>query len=113
MNDLKTKGKLGEQLAQERYLARGYQLKAKNFTIRGGEIDLIMQKADELVFVEVKVVDGIQDWTSYLSARKFQALERSIEAYCFREGWEESVRLDVVFIAGGKVIEVYENVSNS
>ena len=113
MHHLKEKGKIGEQLAQERYLARGYQLRAKNFTIRGGEIDLVMQKGEELVFVEVKVVDGIQDWSSYLSARKFQALERSIEAYCSREGWEGNVRLDVVFVAEGSVLEVYENVSNS
>lgn len=44
MHHLKEKGKIGEQLARERYLARGYQLRAKNFTIRGGEIDLVMQK---------------------------------------------------------------------
>jgi putative endonuclease len=51
-------GKRGEQLALQEYLKVGYKLVAQNVRLHGyrqiGEIDLIVQKDRELVFVEVK-----------------------------------------------------------
>ncbi len=113
MNGLKQKGYQWEELARSRYETKGYTLLKRNFTIRWGEIDLIVENEKEVVFVEVKVVDGIEDWCSYLSPRKIQALERSIEAYCASQVIEKEIRLDTVFIQYGKVVEVYENISNT
>ena len=48
------KGREGERQA-ERYLSdRGYTVLARNFRTRRGEIDLIAEKNDRIVFVEVK-----------------------------------------------------------
>lgn len=47
-------GYYGEAVARKALEKQGYRLREKNFTIRGGEIDLIMEKGNELVFVEVK-----------------------------------------------------------
>lgn len=113
MENLKTKGYAWERVALSWYQQRGYRALEKNFTIRGGEIDLIVENDEEVVFVEVKVVDGIDDRNSYLSPRKIQALERCIENFCFRKTIDKSIRLDVVFIQKGVVIEVYENISNT
>ncbi len=50
----KETGYYGEKIACKVMEKRGYSLVERNFTIRGGEIDLIMERGRELVFVEVK-----------------------------------------------------------
>ncbi len=48
-------GQAGEMLAG-RYLSKqGYKILEKNWKIRGGEIDLIVQKKEVITFVEVKL----------------------------------------------------------
>ena len=110
---LKSKGYKWEKIALERYLQRGYTLLEKNFTIPWWEIDLILTKWEIIIFVEVKVVDGISERDNYLSPKKIQALERSIENYCYIKGIEKEIRLDLVFIQNNSVVEVYENISNN
>lgn len=47
-------GNNAEDLA-EKYLKKlGYKILKRNYTIRGGEIDIIAQDKEELVFIEVK-----------------------------------------------------------
>lgn len=50
----KSLGNLGEKLALKYLKNKGYQFIAKNFRWRFGEIDLILQDKNILVFVEVK-----------------------------------------------------------
>ena len=113
MNTLKQKGYQWESLVRDRYEKNGYVVLGKNFAIRWGEIDLILENKEEIVFVEVKVVDGIEDWNAYLSQRKMQALERSIESYCANNLIAKAIRLDAVFVQNWKIVEVYENISNT
>ncbi|MFP3900882.1 MAG: YraN family protein [Acidimicrobiia bacterium] len=47
-------GARGEELAAEWYLARGYEVVARNWRCPEGEIDLVVRRAGELVFCEVK-----------------------------------------------------------
>lgn len=47
-------GKQYEELAEAYLKQRGLQLVSKNFQCRMGEIDLIMQEDDTLVFIEVR-----------------------------------------------------------
>lgn len=47
-------GKYGEDITYNHYLNNGYLSLDKNFTIRQGEIDLIVRKNETIVFVEVK-----------------------------------------------------------
>ena len=48
-------GTQGEQQALTYLQRQGYKLLARNFRVKGGEIDLIMQDKNTLVFVEVKM----------------------------------------------------------
>lgn len=113
MPTLKEKGLQGEHLAKLYYQEKGFHLRDQNFTIPNAEIDLVFENKELVIFVEVKVVDGIEDWTAYLSPRKIAALERGIDTYCFRKGIEKEVRLDLVFIQRGKVVECFENITNT
>lgn len=47
-------GDLGESLAADYLCNIGYQLLDQHFTTRYGELDLVMQEDDAIVFVEVK-----------------------------------------------------------
>ena len=47
-------GKKGEALAADYLRKKGYQILDHHYSAREGEIDLVAQKKDEIVFVEVK-----------------------------------------------------------
>lgn len=47
-------GKRGEQAALKFLKRKGYKILGKNFRSRFGEIDIVAQEAEVLVFVEVK-----------------------------------------------------------
>ena len=48
------RGRDGEQRAEQYLSDRGYTVLARNFRSRIGEIDIIAEKDDRIVFVEVK-----------------------------------------------------------
>lgn len=47
-------GKWGEAKARSFLSAKGYQILATHYQIKSGEIDIVAQDADVIVFVEVK-----------------------------------------------------------
>lgn len=53
-------GKLGEKIAQDFLVRKGYRIIESNFQTRFGEIDLVATKGKKLVFVEVKLKIGVQ-----------------------------------------------------
>jgi len=53
-NQKRRLGRRGEKLARRYLKKQGYRFLADNYATRQGEIDLIMQDAETIVFVEVK-----------------------------------------------------------
>ena len=51
-------GVLGEKLAADFLVRRGYTIIEKNFRCREGEVDIICRKAEYVVFVEVRTKHG-------------------------------------------------------
>jgi putative endonuclease len=51
-------GRSGEDAVAAWYAAAGYEIVARNWRVREGEIDLIVRRARELVFCEVKTRRG-------------------------------------------------------
>ena len=51
-------GRLGEDKAAEFLLKNGYKILARNYRIRGGEMDIVAFKRGVLAFVEVKTRTG-------------------------------------------------------
>ncbi len=107
-------GLRGEQLAADWYVAHGYQVVARNWRCREGEIDIVLLAADgDLVFCEVKtrssdrfgvpaeaVTPAKQRRLRTLAARYLAAKSRPPSA---RRG----VRFDVAAVMGDHV-EVIE-----
>jgi putative endonuclease len=51
-------GRTGERMAAEKLREQGYRILERNFRCRHGEIDLIAEDGQDLVFVEVKTRRG-------------------------------------------------------
>lgn len=77
-------GKLGETAVCYYLEALGYEILARNFRIRGGEIDIVAAKDNDLCFVEVKTrsLDTMEQGLSALTKRKRQLLMKTAYAYC-------------------------------
>ncbi|KPK46588.1 MAG: hypothetical protein AMJ77_05700 [Dehalococcoidia bacterium SM23_28_2] len=51
-------GAFGERVAAAHLEAKGYRIRARNFRCREGEIDIVAEDGDSLVFVEVRTRRG-------------------------------------------------------
>lgn len=99
--NLKTTGNYGEDLACGFLEKHGYKVLERNFRIRGGEIDIVAQDKDYLVFVEVKTRyshefglprESITPW-------KIKALLKTALFYIQKIKWgDKGYRLDLVTI---------------
>ena len=96
----KETGYYGEALACKILEKRGYRPVEKNFTIRGGEIALIMEKGNELIFVEVKTRrnDHYGSPLESITPQKQKRMIRASEVFLCGKGHENA---DVRFFAVG------------
>lgn len=96
----RAKGKRGEDLAAQALAQMGYQIEVRNWRCALGEIDLIAQKGDDLVLIEVRArSEGTDTALETFSARKRARMLALAEAYL--ESCEPppvSVRIDVVVV---------------
>jgi putative endonuclease len=105
-------GELGERLAEDHLLAKGYRIRERNFRIREGEIDLIAEVGGTLVFVEVRARKGARMGTAIesLTPVKQRRLVALAEAYGqVRENLPEDQRIDVIALdlsASGKLLSI-------
>ena len=110
-------GALGEKIAAEYLTGLGYVIRERNFRSREGEIDIIAEKDDFLVFIEVRTRTSNSYGTpeESVTTQKKERLIALAEAYIEdREDLPSSWRIDVVAIELGakrKVarLEIIEN----
>ncbi len=94
-------GNNAEELACEYLKKQGYKILARNFFIRGGEIDIIAKDCDVLAFVEVKARyskaygyarEAVTPW-------KLRALQKTALFYIQKQNLRNiDYRLDLVAI---------------
>ena len=85
------------------YLKRqGLRLIQANFSCKSGEIDLIMQDGDELVFVEVRQRADLQHGgaAASITPAKQRRIVRAAQFYLLRHQPVPPCRIDVVAIDG-------------
>ena len=100
-------GNIGED-AVCGFLARhGYEIIKRNFTVRGGEIDIIAEKADIIAFVEVKTrtIGSMTSAEEAVDLRKQRLIIRTAQAYLQNVAQPLQCRFDVAVVEteGGKV----------
>ena len=106
-----------EELACNYLLKRGFKILKRNFTIRGGEIDIVAMDGAVLVFVEVKArysheyglpQESITPW-------KIRALKKTALFYVLQSKWgDRSYRIDLVAVdyTSEKVVPEIELIEN-
>lgn len=98
--DNKQLGYFGEDAACGYLEGMGYKILARNFTIRGGELDIIAEYDNFIVFVEVKtrksgsMVCGAEAVTK----SKQELIIKTAEAYIYKTGNELQPRFDVISV---------------
>lgn len=93
-------GKLGEKLAKDYLVAKGYQILEQNWVCSHKEIDIIAMDGKELVIVEVRArrVQCLIDPEETVDKYKQRFLIWAAEAYIERNNLDVDVRFDIVAI---------------
>ena len=91
-----------ERLAAAYLVERGYRVVQRNFTCRGGEIDLICDHAGTLVFVEVRARTGGGS-AETVSPIKRRRLVTAARRFLAAQPEEQACRFDVVTVDGGVI----------
>ncbi len=110
MNQNKKIGYEWEKIVRSYYEKKWYRYITSNFTIRGGEIDLIFTTQTTIIFVEVKVVNHVDDLHNYITPRKLRYLDKSITTYLYKFPSNKAPRLDVVFVKDGRIFQVFDSI---
>jgi len=101
-----SKGRRHEQLAAEYFQKQDFEILERNLQVGHLEIDLIVRKADLLIFVEVKSASTLKYGhpAEWVDRRKIERLVRAAEKYLQdREITGYDLRFDVVTFLGGRL----------
>lgn len=109
----KNKGDEWEAIVAEYYQNTWHTLLARKYKIQNGELDLILENDKLLTFVEVKVVNHIDDLFDYITPKKLWTIKKTIERYLLKHPTHKPYVLDVVFVKNNSIFEVYEDVTST
>ena len=104
-------GRQGERAAAEFLARRGFRVIGTGFLARRGEIDLVCQRGDRLVLVEVKTrrTDAFGAPEEAVGPRKQRALRAAAAEYRLLAGWRGPIDFAVVAIREGAEPELIED----
>jgi putative endonuclease len=91
--------------------SEGYEVLEKNYTVKGGEIDIIAQKNDCIVFFEIKYrrTSNYGSGIEAVNREKMRRIYRTAKKYLYnKKCYDFSYRFDLIAYNG----EVYEWLEN-
>ena len=93
-------GKLGEEIAVNYLIGKGYEILERNWRNRHKEIDIIAKDGEELVIVEVKTrqSDDYGEPFIAVSRQKQTRLIYAANAYIFQCNLDCNTRFDIISI---------------
>jgi putative endonuclease len=102
----RSKGVEGERAAAQYLSSGGYELLARNFRSRSGEIDIIAERAGTVAFIEVKAWDafGIADLEFSIGSTKKRRIMDTARLFLAERPWlaGKRMRFDVIFLSSGE-----------
>jgi len=109
-------GKKGELLAEAFLRSHGYDIRGRNIRIGRDEIDILaFDPVDQvLVFAEVKTRSTFhEDYRPELNAdwKKCIKLRRSARRWVAQHDYDGGYRMDLICIAGGKIVNHVKELS--
>lgn len=95
-NDL---GRMGESIAMDYLIQKGYQIISQNYRYRKGEIDLIVKNTNgNWVFIEVKTRKGGGEPEVAVNKKKIKLLLETMEQYKIENNIIDETLLDIIAI---------------
>ena len=93
-------GALGERLARQKKIEKGYKILEQNYIIAHKEIDIIAQDGEEIVIVEVRArrYSYLIEPEETVTRSKQSYLIFAADAYVRRHNLDVDVRFDIVAI---------------
>ena len=113
--NLREQGNKGEDLAVEYLMKKGYRILQRNYRFERGEIDIIAEDLDALVFIEVKSRSSHSFGEPHeaVTVHKREQIRKIAAGYLFTESIDErECRFDIIAIqhTGSTVdIQHFEN----
>lgn len=101
---------MGERLAEQFYLEKGFSIVHQNYRYQRAEVDLVVQKKSLLVLVEVKTrTGGIHLATEALTPNKLTHMERAVEGLLDEIPAHSEIRFDLLayHLRGKEVVFEY------
>lgn len=98
------KGKLGEGIARDYLIKKGYRIIRQNFQTRFGELDIIAAKDNLLIFIEVKLKAGTDFGRpeEMITQKKLHQIKNTAEIFLMQEKMLEAnfkqYRIDAICI---------------
>ena len=94
-------GRRAEWLALLWLSLKGYRVLARNYVVRGGEIDLVARRGDTVIFVEVKARPDLDEARGTITAAKRRRVECAARVWLARNPAAATLTLrgDAVFVA--------------
>ena len=98
-------GEWGEQKVARHYESAGYEVLDRNWRVRGGELDLVLARGDEIVFCEVKTRSTARfgNGLEAVGARKQQFLRRTAVSWLDAHDRRGRLRFDVAAVTGRRI----------
>ena len=109
-------GKIGEEIAAQYLMKKGYKILRRNFYFDKAEIDIIAQKEKEtVVIVEVKTrnSDFFGDPQSFVTPAKIKNLVKAANEYIISNELDVEVRFDIIAILKNQKAESLEHFENA
>ena len=108
--DKKELGNKGEAFAAEYYKKLGFTVTAQNYSCRGGEIDIIAENEEYIVFVEVKTrsENALYLPSEAVDFKKQKRLTIAATKYLAESGCEKPSQFDVfeVYTVNSRIYKV-------
>ena len=94
-------GHITESLAAEYFLKDGYTIRERNWRCGKLEIDLILEKGNTIIFVEVKArKPGTMDPVEAIDMKKIMRIVNAADSYLQAQMFRYEYRFDIVAFTG-------------
>ncbi|KAF9659004.1 YraN family protein [Tenacibaculum sp. ZH5_bin.1] len=108
-------GKKGEQLAIDYLVKNGYTIVEKNYYFQKAEVDIIAQKKDVLVVIEVKTrsTSYFGNPQDFVNSKKIKLLVTAIDNYVNERGLDVEIQFDIIAIIKQRNEFVIEHIEDA
>ena len=93
-------GELGEKRAQAYLVSKGYKIRHVNWHIYKLELDIVAEKDDWLIVVEVKTrsTETFEHPEEAITLKKIRNIVRAAHEYIMQFDWQGETRFDVISV---------------